>query len=116
MCSIIDGYHFSTLNPNADVFIPKDPRNVMLYSDLKCLDIATEIGINTILNEQIQDAISTYCNNILNYNAMKCLDDATEIAINAIWKEQIQDAVSLYYNNILEEEIANEIADIRASH
>ena len=44
------------------------------------------------------------------------LDEATELTINAIWKENICEAISEQYMQNYEEEIAEEIAEIRKTH
>ena len=83
----------SLLNPLAPIFVPQNPTNIILqklapinYTALKYLDAATQIALDALWQDQINEAI------MLHY--------ADEIA-----DDEIDD-----------DEIADEIAAIRATH
>jgi len=80
MCSIIDGYHFSLLNPNAIVFVPCSMFQPLTQNDNRLLDK---------------------------------LDVATQLTLAAIWNELVYETV---VTQSKEDEIADEIESIRASH
>ena len=89
MFSIINVYGLSDLNPNASVFTPKDPTNIILQWSA---------------NQTPKDSHNVQ---------IEKLDVATQIALDALWRDYVYEAIC---QQELDEEMADETEQIRATH